>query len=49
MGSINRFQRQTGAIDLKYNDAAPSLPIAYATSLWGVYPLIKLIIKKTQN
>jgi hypothetical protein len=37
-GSINRFQRQTGAIDLKYNDAA-SLPIAYATSLWEVYPL----------
>jgi hypothetical protein len=34
-GSINRFQRQTGAIDLTYDDAAPSLPIANASSLWG--------------
>jgi hypothetical protein len=45
-GSINRFQRQTGAIDLKYNDAAAT-PIAYATSLWK-FTLIKAIIK-TQN
>ena len=40
-GSINRFQRQTGAIDLKYNDATPSLAVAYASSLWGSLPAFK--------
>lgn len=40
-GSINRFQRQTGEIDLAYNDDAPSLPIAYASSLWGSLPAFK--------
>lgn len=40
-GSINRFQRQTGAIDLTYDDAAPSLPIANASSLWGCLPAFK--------
>jgi len=40
-GSINRFQRQKGAIDLKYNDATPSLAVAYASSLWGSLPAFK--------
>jgi acyl-homoserine lactone acylase PvdQ len=40
-GSINRFQRQTGTIDLTYSDAAPSLPIANASSLWGSLPAFK--------
>lgn len=40
-GTINRFQRPTGAIELKYDDAAASLPIAYASSLWGCLPAFK--------
>jgi acyl-homoserine lactone acylase PvdQ len=40
-GSINRFQRQSGEIDLAYNDNASSLPIAYASSLWGSLPAFK--------
>ncbi|MBX9886604.1 MAG: penicillin acylase family protein [Flavobacteriaceae bacterium] len=40
-GSINRFQRQSGEIDLTYNDNASSLPIAYASSLWGSLPAFK--------
>ena len=40
-GSINRFQRQSGEIDLVYNDDAASLPIAYASSLWGSLPAFK--------
>jgi acyl-homoserine lactone acylase PvdQ len=40
-GSINRFQRQSGEIDLAYDDTAPSLPIANASSLWGCLPAFK--------
>jgi hypothetical protein len=46
-GSLIVFKGKRGAIDPS-NDAAASLPIAYATSLWGSLPL-KAIIKKTQN
>ena len=34
-GEINRFQRQSGDIDLKYDDDAPSLPVAMASGDWG--------------
>jgi acyl-homoserine lactone acylase PvdQ len=34
-GEINRFQRLSGAIDLQYDDAAPSLPVGMANSRWG--------------
>lgn len=40
-GSINRFQRLTGEIDLTYSDVAPSIPIANASSLWGSLPAFK--------
>jgi hypothetical protein len=43
-GSINRFQRQTGAIDLKYNDATNTYCICHF--LVGKFTLIKAIIKK---
>jgi hypothetical protein len=43
-GSINRFQRQTGAIDLSI-----MMHLLHATSLWGSLPAYKAIIKKTQN
>ncbi len=34
-GQINRFQRLNGAIDLKYDDSKPSLPVPFTSSLWG--------------
>jgi acyl-homoserine-lactone acylase len=37
-GEINRFQRVSGDINQKFDDAAPSLPIAFAPSDWGSLP-----------
>lgn len=37
-GNINRFQRISGDIDLKYNDAEPSAPVGFASSAWGMLP-----------
>ncbi|WP_281321845.1 penicillin acylase family protein [Flavobacterium aestivum] len=37
-GEINRYQRSSGDINLVYNDALESLPIGYASSLWGCLP-----------
>jgi acyl-homoserine lactone acylase PvdQ len=37
-GDINRFQRISGEIDLAYNDTLESLPIGYASALWGSLP-----------
>ena len=34
-GEINRFQRLSGDIDLRYDDDAPSLPVGYASGDWG--------------
>jgi acyl-homoserine lactone acylase PvdQ len=34
-GDINRFQRITGAIVQPFNDAAPSIPVGFTSSLWG--------------
>ena len=34
-GEINRFQRLSGAIDLEYDDDAPSLAVGMANSRWG--------------
>ncbi len=34
-GEMNRYQRQNGDILQKYDDAKPSLPMGYASSLWG--------------
>jgi len=34
-GEINRFQRLSGAIDLEYDDTAPSLAVGMADSRWG--------------
>jgi acyl-homoserine lactone acylase PvdQ len=32
---INRFQRLTGAIAQPFNDAEPSIPVPFTSSLWG--------------
>lgn len=37
-GNINRFQRVSGDIDQKYDDAQPSIPVAFTSSLWGMLP-----------
>lgn len=34
-GEINRYQRLDGAIDQRFDDAEPSLPIGMASGLWG--------------
>jgi acyl-homoserine lactone acylase PvdQ len=34
-GQINRFQRLTGAIVQPFNDAGPSIPVPFTSSLWG--------------
>ena len=34
-GDINRFQRLTGAIVQPFNDARPSIPVAFTSSVWG--------------
>lgn len=37
-GEVNRFQRLTGAMNEKYDDAAPSFPVAFGSALWGQLP-----------
>jgi acyl-homoserine lactone acylase PvdQ len=37
-GSINRFQRISGAIDQQYDDAVPGFPVGFASSTWGMIP-----------
>lgn len=34
-GDINRFQRLTGDIVQPFNDAAPSIPVPFTSSVWG--------------
>lgn len=40
-GEINRFQRSSGDIDLKYDDSKPSLPVAFGPGSWGSLPSFK--------
>jgi acyl-homoserine lactone acylase PvdQ len=37
-GDINRFQRISGDINQQYNDDAASVPVAFASSAWGMLP-----------
>jgi len=34
-GEINRYQRLTGDIVQKFNDAGPSIPVGFASARWG--------------
>ncbi len=34
-GEINRFQRLSSAIPATFDDAAPSLPVAFTSAQWG--------------
>lgn len=40
-GTINRFQRSSGAIDLTFDDEKESLPIGFGPALWGSLPAYK--------
>ena len=40
-GIINRFQRPNGDINLQFNDAAESLPVAFGPAIWGSLPAYK--------
>ncbi|MEA5256929.1 penicillin acylase family protein [Arcicella aquatica] len=37
-GELNRFQRLTGDLQTKYNDNEPSVPVGFASALWGSLP-----------
>ncbi|WP_199118286.1 penicillin acylase family protein [Pedobacter sp. ASV28] len=37
-GEVNRFQRLTGQVNEKYDDLAPSYPVAFGSALWGQLP-----------
>ena len=37
-GDINRFQRLSGDLQGKFDDSQPSLPVGYASALWGMLP-----------
>lgn len=37
-GEINRFQRLTGDIQSKYDDNQPSIPVGFASAMWGMLP-----------
>lgn len=34
-GEINRFQRLSGDVNQQYDDAKPSLPVPFASAVWG--------------
>ena len=34
-GDVNRFQRLSGAIEPRFDDAQPSLPVPFASGIWG--------------
>jgi acyl-homoserine lactone acylase PvdQ len=37
-GELNRFQRLSDDIQLKFDDSQPSLPVPFASALWGMLP-----------
>lgn len=48
-GEINRFQRLTGAINEKYDDNAPSLPVGFGSAMWGQLPSYRSNLFKTNK
>ena len=37
-GELNRYQHLSGDIDQQYDDSKPSLPVPFASSVWGMLP-----------
>jgi acyl-homoserine-lactone acylase len=48
-GEVNRFQRETGAVNEQYNDTLPSIPVGFGPSLWGQLPSFQSREFKTQK
>ncbi len=48
-GEVNRFQRLTGAINEKYDDNAPSLPVGFGSAMWGQLPSYRSSLFKTNK
>lgn len=48
-GEVNRFQRLTGAINEKYDDNAPSLPVGFGSAMWGQLPSFRSNLFKTNK
>jgi acyl-homoserine-lactone acylase len=48
-GDINRFQRINDDIPEKFNDSLPSLPVGFASALWGQIPSFKSNYFKGNN
>jgi acyl-homoserine-lactone acylase len=46
-GEINRFQRPSGDIALRYDDAAPSLPVPFTSANWGSLASFGMSAKQT--
>ncbi|TFW31001.1 acylase [Massilia horti] len=46
-GEINRFQRISGAVDQKYDDAKPSYPVAFTSAVWGSLASFGMVAKQT--
>jgi acyl-homoserine-lactone acylase len=37
-GELNRFQRLSGDLEVKYDDYKPSMPVPFASAAWGMLP-----------
>ena len=37
-GEVNRYQRLSNDIDIKFDDTKPSIPIGFASATWGMLP-----------
>ncbi|SFG63032.1 penicillin acylase family protein [Pedobacter insulae] len=48
-GEVNRFQRLTGAINEKYDDALPSIPVGFGSAMWGQLPSYRSGFFKTNK
>jgi acyl-homoserine-lactone acylase len=46
-GEINRFQRPSGAIDLRYDDSQPSIPVPFTSANWGSLASFGMVKKQT--
>lgn len=46
-GEINRFQRLSGAVDQRYDDARPSWPVAFTSANWGSLASFGMTAKQT--
>lgn len=46
-GEINRFQRVSGDVDQQYDDAKPSIPVAFTSANWGSLASFGMTAKQT--